>query len=338
MNLLIVFLLVYGFGLSWAWGKGDLEKFGPFNLALRMVKCNRDKNLDLDVSGINVYFYDFSQDLVKDFPINEAAEGIISISNLDKVKRFIIFINGYKSSINKNTEELVRETFKNFPSSYLIIIDHSPYTNNEPGNKKGYERSVKYVYYIGKQIAQMLAGLNERGISPKSIHCIGHSLGSQILGYVGDNFSKITGQKIWRITALDPAGPCFSKSLIEEQIRSGVAEYVEVYHCDAGALGTSSVLGDVDFFVNKGQSQPNCGTPLIPGFFDSPKAAKCNHKTCVIIWLESVTHPDRYPAYKCDNYKHFKGNKCSLNDRTIAGFWTPGNATGVYYFSTEGFD
>lgn len=195
MNLLIVFLLVYGFGLSWAWGKGDLEKFGPFNLALRMVKCNRDKNLDLDVSGINVYFYDFSQDLVKDFPINEAAEGIISISNLDKVKRFIIFINGYKSSINKNTEELVRETFKNFPSSYLIIIDHSPYTNNEPGNKKGYERSVKYVYYIGKQIAQMLAGLNERGISPKSIHCIGHSLGSQILGYVGDNFSKITGQK-----------------------------------------------------------------------------------------------------------------------------------------------
>lgn len=303
-----------------------------------MFVGDRDKISDLDVSGMGVYFYDFPNEFVKDFPINEAAAGILALPNLDKVKKFFIFVGGYKSAINKNTEERVRQAFKTFPNSYLIIIDHSAYTNNRPGFKKGYERAVKYAYHIGKQLAQLLAGLVEGGISPKNMHCIGHSLGSQILGYTGSHFINATGQQIARITALDPAGPCFSNSFIEDQIRSGVAEYVEVYHCNAGGYGTTSVLADVDFFANKGQSQPKCGTPLIPGIFDSPKAAKCNHKACVILWLASVANPDRYPAYKCEKYKYFKDNKCWFNDRALAGFWNPGNATGVYYFSTEGYD
>ncbi|CAB3251895.1 unnamed protein product [Arctia plantaginis] len=302
-----------------------------------MVKCDHNKSLDLDVSEINVFFYDFENNIERDFPINEAAQGILSLSNLDKVKKLFVFVGGYKSAINKDTEQRVRDTFKNFPNSYLIIIDHSPYTNNKIGNKKGYERSVKYVYFIGKQLAQMLVGLFQGGISAENIHCIGHSLGSQILGHTGSIFIEATDQKLSRITALDPAGPCFSNSLIEEQVRSGLAKHVEVYHCNAGSLGTSSVLGDVDFFVNKGISQPNCGTPLLPGFFDSPKAARCNHKTCVRMWLASVANPDWYPAFKCEKYKYFKNDKCSRNDRTIAGFWNPGNASGVYYFSTVGY-
>lgn len=285
-----------------------------------------------------MYFYDFQNDVVENFPINEAAQKILAIKNLDKVKKFFMFVGGFKSHINKHTEERIRQAFSTFPNSYLIIIDHSAYTNDRQGRKKSYERSVKYVYYIGKQLAQMLVGLHQGGISPKNIHCIGHSLGSQILGHVGEQFFNITSQKISRITALDPAGPCFSTSFIKEQIRSGVAEYVEVYHCNAGGLGTTSVLGDIDFFVNKGESQPKCGSSLIPGIIDSSLSASCNHKTCVTMWTASVAHPDWYKAYKCDKYKQFKRGMCSLNDMTIAGFWNPGNATGVYYFSTDGYD
>ncbi|XP_026729868.1 inactive pancreatic lipase-related protein 1-like [Trichoplusia ni] len=337
MKLLLLFILYY---MQWigSWSKGDFEKYGPLSIALKMVKCDHNRDLDLDVSGIEVYFYDYKNGDVHSFPINEAAHGILSLPNLDKVKKIFMFVGGFKSNINKNTENRVRETFKNFPNSYLMIVDHSPYTNDNDGKKKSYERSVKYVYYIGKQLAQMLVGLYQGGISPKTIHCIGHSLGSQILGHVGENFIKATGQKISRITALDPAGPCFSNSLIEEQIRAGVADYVEVYHCNAGGLGTSSVLGDVDFFVNKGQTQPNCGKTLVPGILESSFSAKCNHRTCVMMWLASVANPDWYPAYKCDKYKNFKVGKCSRNDRTTAGFWNPGNATGVYYFSTEGYN
>ncbi|XP_072931664.1 pancreatic lipase-related protein 2-like [Epargyreus clarus] len=326
---------------SYAWGRGDLEKYGPFQLALHssLIKCDHDRTLNLDVSGIDVYFYDFSRNDVESFPIADAARDILALPELDKVKQFIIFVGGYKSHINKKTEERIRDTFRSYPNSYLIILDHSAYTNDRQGYIKSYERSVRYVNYIGKALGQMLAGLSEGGISPKSMHLIGHSLGAQILGQAGETFTTLTGKTVSRITALDPAGPCFSNSLIQEQVRSGMADYVEVYHCNAGGLGTTSVLGDIDFFVNKkGQSQPKCGTPLIPGVFDSSKAAKCNHRACIDIWTATVSNPNWYLAWKCDSYKLFKDGKCANNDVTIAGFWNPGNATGVFYFSTDAYD
>ncbi|VVC86584.1 phospholipase A1 member A-like [Leptidea sinapis] len=336
-----VYVFVCLFVYTHSWGRGDLEKYGPFQMALRsnLIKCEHDRTLNLDISETDVYFYDFPNNDVETFTITNGAKEILKIPGLDKTKKFIIFVGGYKSTINKKTAERIRDTFRNYPNSYLIILDHTTYTNNKQGNIKSYERSVKYVYYLGKAIADFLTELSREGISPKSMHCIGHSLGAQMLGYTGEIFHQNTGQKLARITALDPAGPCFSNSLIEEQVRAGVADYVEVYHCNAGGLGSSSVLGDIDFFINrKGQSQPHCGTPLIPGIFDSSKAATCNHRACIDIWTATVTNPNWFLAWKCDSYKMFKEGRCAANEVTIAGFWNPGNATGVFYFSTDGYD
>ncbi|XP_030032053.2 phospholipase A1 [Manduca sexta] len=323
------------------WSRGDLEKYGPFQLALHsnLIKCNHDRNLNLDVSGIDVYFYDFSKIDVEMFTIDEAAQGILSIKHLDKKRKFIIYIGGFKSQINKRSYEQVRSAFRELSDTYLIMIDHSQYTHNRQGSRKSYARSVKYVHYIGKAVAQMLAGLAKGGVSPKNMHGVGHSLGGQILGQIGEEFTKLTGKKIARISALDPAGPCFANSFTNDQVRAGNAEYVEVYHCNAGALGSSSVIADIDFFINKnGRSQPNCGTPLIPGVFDSSKAASCSHRTCIDLWTASIRHPDWFPASKCNSYGNFKKGSCTMNDKTIAGYWNPGNATGMYYFTTEGYD
>lgn len=286
-----------------------------------------------------MYFYDFSKEYIAIYKVQEAVQGILQAPDFDKTRKFIIFNPGFKTNINKKTADKVRDAFKNYPNSYLIIIDHSEYTNDNDGAIKSYERSVRYVYYIGKALAQMLADLKKSGVPTKNMHCIGHSLGAQILGHTGQIFTEITGDKIPRITALDPAGPCFSNSFIQEQVRSGVADYVEVYHCNAGGLGTSSVLGDIDFFVNKkGASQPDCKTPWLPGLFDSSKAATCNHRTCINIYMATVTHPQWFLAHKCDTYKEFKKGSCDRNGVTMAGFWNPGTAKGVYYFSTKGYD
>ncbi|KAI5652131.1 lipase domain-containing protein [Phthorimaea operculella] len=316
-------------------GRGDWERFGPFQLGLKLIKCDLDRSVNLDVSGIDVFFYDFPKNEMLVFPIENAARGILSYQNLDLSKRFIIYVGGFKSHIHKETEQQIRNTFLDFPNSYLIIFDHSAYTNSRRGNIKGYERAVKHVPYIGQAIGNFLSDLALGGVSPKSMHCIGHSLGSHILAHAGETVMSNTGSRIWRITGLDPAGPCFSNGDVRDQIRSGVADYVEVYHCNAGILGTENVLADIDFFVNKnGQTQPNCNTPLIPGFFDSPKAAKCNHRACIDIWTMTVKHKDWYPARRCNTYKEFKNGYCASNDIAIGGFWNPGNATGVFYFST----
>ncbi|XP_075973322.1 lipase member H-like [Anticarsia gemmatalis] len=317
---------------------GFLEQLAPFNLALQIIECDHGKSVKLNVSEMRIYFYDFENKIKESFPVDEAAEGIISLPDLDTSKKFYVFVGGFKSGIKQDTERRVRKAFKKVKDSYLLIVDHSPYTNNELGAQLGYERSVKHVRYIGKKLAKTLVELYEGGVSPKNMHCIGISLGSQILGHTGHKFTKATGEEIWRITALDPAGPCYSNDLIKEQVRSGVAEYVEVYHCNAGGYGTSSVLGDVDFFVNKGRSQPKCDTPFVPDMLNMSNIAQCSHKRCVLVWLSTVMDPERYPAYKCKSYKKFNDNKCWDNDKTMAGFHNPGDAFGVYYFSTEGYE
>ncbi|KAH9645700.1 hypothetical protein HF086_003373 [Spodoptera exigua] len=298
-----------------------------------------ERRFDLDVSQNEVHFYDIHMKGYKSFHIEKAAKEILSIEKLDKNQKFYVFVGGYKMHIDTPTADLVRETFKTVPG-YLIIIDHSAYTNNFDGDLTAYKRSVKYVYSIGVQLAKMLDKLNKGGISAKHIHAIGHGLGSQILGHVGQNFTKMTGKKIARITALDPAGPCFSNSPKEEQIRAGIAEYVEVYHCDDGFFGTTKKLGDVDFFMNEGKTQPQCKL----GFWKSLiatnviKSKTCSHKICVSAWMSTIAHRDRFPAKQCDSYPAFKKGKCSGNNSTIAGFANPGNAKGIYYFSTEKYD
>ncbi|KAL0893370.1 hypothetical protein ABMA27_014957 [Loxostege sticticalis] len=335
-----LWLFVCMWACAHALGRGDLEKYGPVRLKLSgLNKCDHNRSLNLDVSGINVHFYDFQKNDVKNFTIGNAAKGILGIKKLNKTKKFIIFVAGFTSNINDKTEEKVRQTFRNFPNSYLIILDHSPYTNDKEGYEKGYRRSVKYVHYIGKAVGQMLAGLSQGGIFPKNMHCIGFSLGGQILGHAGEMFINITRQKIWRITALDPAGPCFYNDFPALEIRSGLAQYVEVYHCNAGGFGTTSVLADIDFFVNrKGAFQPNCSTPPIPGIYSSITSNRCSHRACVDIWMASVSHPTWFLAKKCDKYRDFKNGNCSQNVSTIAGFWNPGNAAGKFYFSTKGYE
>lgn len=295
---------------------------------------NHDKTLNLDVSGIYVHFYDYPKRNMKAFKIHQAGKEILALKGLDKTKKFVMLVGGYTSNVT-TVEQQFKNAFRSLPNTYLIIIDHSPYTNDKIGLVKSYNRAVKYVYYIGKALADMLTVMRNGGISPKNMRCSGHSLGGQILGHTGEIFHKNTKEKIWRITGLDPAGPCFSKSPIQEQVRSGVAEYVEVYHCNAGELGTTSKIGDIDFFINKeGRVQPNCQTPGVPDILDV-EGHSCHHSACVKIWASTVKNPNLYLARECDSYKNFKNGKCDHNKKTVAGFWNPGKVKGIFYFLTS---
>ncbi|XP_068631883.1 phospholipase A1-like [Battus philenor] len=313
--------------------------WGPFRAVLYSdwINCDHDKSLEFDVSDVDVYFYDFKNNINATYKIDRAVDGLTSAYNLDVTRKLIFFVPGYKSNIYKKTEETIRQTFKDVPDTYLIIIDHSAYTSSQGGRRESYERSVKYANSLGKKLGEFLADLHGKGYPSNKIHCIGHSLGAQMLGYAGTTYTNRTKEKVWRATGIDPAGPCFSNSFIHDQIRSGVAEYVEVYHCNAGGLGTTAVLADTDFFLNKGRKQPDCHEGYIPAYGES-EAAKCSHKACVKYWTETVHHPGWYLAWACDSYKDFSKGKCAGNEVTIAGYSNPGNATGVFYVSTDAYE
>ncbi len=110
-----------------------------------------------------------------------------------------------------------------------------------------YFKAVFNVRQVAKHIAKFM---NDAFIMPKKVHCIGHSLGAHVCGYVGKEM------KLARITGLDPAGPLFGQRATERLDKSD-AEFVDIIHTDS-TLGYNSPLGHVDFYPNGGGSQPNC--------------------------------------------------------------------------------
>ena len=61
------------------------------------------------------------------------------------------------------------------------------------------------------------------------------------------------------MTGLDPAGPKFTNAEKDFRLDESDANYVDVIHTNAGVLGTSQRVGDIDFYPNGGKHQPGCG-------------------------------------------------------------------------------
>lgn len=81
---------------------------------------------------------------------------------------------------------------------------------------------------------------------------LGHSLGAHICGFAGRTFVKESpgNQYLPRITGLDPARPCFNQGHKLDGLSRGDAEFVDIIHTNAGALGKRSTIGDADFWPN----------------------------------------------------------------------------------------
>lgn len=92
----------------------------------------------------------------------------------------------------------------------------------------------------------------------RNIHIMGHSLGAQVAGFIGQTTLDRIGRKIHRITGLDPAGPVFATLPTSQRLSKDDADIVVVVHSDGGALGLYRTSGTIDFY-------PNGGMPIQPG-------------------------------------------------------------------------
>lgn len=112
---------------------------------------------------------------------------------------------------------------------------------------------------LGKIIARLIVDLNtNHSVNLDDILLVGHSLGGQITGFVGKKVYKLSGQKLPRIIALDPAGPLFIQRPDDKRLNKNDAQVVHVIHSDGGTFGFKDATGTIDFFPNGGNSQPGC--------------------------------------------------------------------------------
>lgn len=111
---------------------------------------------------------------------------------------------------------------------------------------------------MGKFISKLI---NELKVNPTNVNLVGHSFGSQIVGFAGKQVIEETGVKIGRIIVTDPARRPFESSIISknDKVNSEDALVVVGIHSDAGKSGFLNPLGTVDFYPNGGlDPQPGC--------------------------------------------------------------------------------
>jgi pimeloyl-ACP methyl ester carboxylesterase len=135
----------------------------------------------------------------------------------------------------------------------VITIDWSK------GNGPLYTQATANTQVVGRETARLINHMIEhKKAHSSSFHIIGHSLGSHIAGYAGENVVRLG-----RITGLDPAGPYFENTDPIVRLDPTDAVVVDAIHSDGTAnlllgLGMMQPVGHADYYPNGGKDQPNC--------------------------------------------------------------------------------
>lgn len=114
---------------------------------------------------------------------------------------------------------------------------------------------------LGNIVGAFIALISQKcRINLGDIEIIGHSLGAHVAGFAGKTVKSLTGKRISKIIALDPAGPIFETIIRtnDNKLCKTDAVIVEALHTDGRVFGYLKPRGTIDIYFNG-------GTPIQPG-------------------------------------------------------------------------
>lgn len=122
------------------------------------------------------------------------------------------------------------------------------------------EKDFKAAFLVSNAVADLVLFCKDHfNVNLENIHMVGFGLGAQIAGLAGQNVFQHCGEKVSRITALDPAGILFAESTPDnEKLSPDDANYVEGLHTNVDTYGYGPPCGHVDYYPNGGKIQPGC--------------------------------------------------------------------------------
>lgn len=228
-------------------------------------------------------------------------------SAYNPAKKTIIIIHGYNSHVNKTYWLAFKDTVMRREDANVIAVDWA-----KSAGGLDYTDPVEKVPDIGKKVAQFIIGTD---IDPLNIHCIGHSLGAHVCGFIGKEI------KLKRISALDPAGPGYYLASASERLDKTDAYFVDCIHTSA-KFGLQKSIGHKDFYPNGGSSQPGC--TILPSKqiqaelmadekFNPIDWIKCSHDRARDLYEESLISSCPFTSIPCDKYENFEKGKCQCN-------------------------
>ena len=149
---------------------------------------------------------------------------------------------------------------------------------------KGYGQSAANAWPVGNILGYLheaiVKSVNRMNVKIET-HCIGFSLGPHVCGFFGKMIKQRLGieNQLTKIIGLDPARTVFEFQghSRELALNNGDATSVEIFHTNAGTVGYTGELGDVDFYVNGGSVQPRPCIPLTGNEIARWATAQCHH-------------------------------------------------------------
>ncbi|XP_050525371.1 phospholipase A1 VesT1.02-like [Daktulosphaira vitifoliae] len=322
-----------------------VSSFNPLKQFCSFVTPNSD----------SVYFYLYTKN-IENIAIKPDIESIKNAPFTNGSDTLNVVVHGFGSSSQMRNIIAVRRAYLNGTvERNVIMVDYSKVTGQvSSSNIVTYGIEYLQAVYcdlpiISKAIANIIEIILNTRSEIKKVHCVGHSLGSHICGEMGNLFKK-NGNKIYRITALDPAEPLFKLS---PKITNQCANFVDVYHTNIGHKGFTNPLGTIDFYINNAVIQPGC---VKDRSYD--KSLDCSHRSALLYFAKSV-NDDNIMASPCpdiinivadkrcqylkidDNSKNDLNNICIIKSKQLTkndvafGEHVPYNASGIYFLEME---
>ncbi|KAL5280255.1 hypothetical protein ACFFRR_004303 [Megaselia abdita] len=228
--------------------------------------------------------------------------------NTDRETRIIV--HGWKNDYKSDVNNVLRKAYNDVGLYNIIIVDWNYVA------RKTYIQASNQIRNVAHKIATFI---DQSTLSVQKVAIVGHSLGGHITGLAARYVEKGEIQAVW---ALDAAGPLFSYDDLSWRVCKTDANYVECIHTNAGTLGFTENLGQADFYVNGGKSQPGCGLDL---------SGSCAHSRAYEYFAESI-RDNNFVSSSCTGYQNAMKNKCTvqLGSHGNMGYGYV-NSSGCYY-------
>jgi hypothetical protein len=255
-------------------------------------------------------------------------------STWDKEQDTIIVIHGYAEDASGGplspTLKVITAYEETKRPENLVFVDW-----HELSRQINYFASVKNVEKAGKRVAELLIYLKGAGLvkNLSNVRFVGFSLGAHVSATAAHFASQVLGEKVSRISGLDPAGPGYINK--DEMYRLGKddADFVDVMHTNMGpdidltTFGTNRKSGHVDFYPNGGEHQPGCSLPFI-----GEVVGVCSHIKANDYYANSI-RGKIYMACPCSDWKTYKAGKCACPNGPNMGEFVDQTVRDNYYLA-----
>ncbi|KPI98345.1 Pancreatic lipase-related protein 2 [Papilio xuthus] len=251
---------------------------------------------------------------------NPSSAQLLQINNIDSIlsSNFnpnaptVVVAHGWFSNQNTNLNPVIRDAYLESSEVNVIILDWSRIAMGS------YLNAIANIPNVGKALGQFLKFLSETtGASLESMHLVGFSLGSHVVGNAG---RELEG-KVGRVTGLDPVSPIWHNNRNRLDKSDGI--YVEIIHTNGRGSGTNLALGHADFYPNGGNSQPGCFTSI------------CNHNRSWELFAATVKY-NHLVGKECSSEDEVVSNKCGGKSYNMGNGDVSKSGSGLYRLSTTG--